>query len=286
MLLEPRTSERAGEERGDALRRLASCANAAHASARGAAGAAVAHVMAAGNALSRARELCADGEWGAWLRANFDGSMRTAQRYVRAARCWPERLSDATRVSRGSQRKAIVAVRGLLFAPPKQRASDGIFGTEAARRDAPLQMDAADAPSLQVPFVTRATAILRAASAELEAIAPPGDEAAARLVAAVRELADELAIDCSDEAGGAETLVYFIEAVGADRVKIGVAADPALRMQQLQTSSGHPLALIGSIRGGRAVERALHTRYAAFRISGEWFYLSRYVRSGIERLVS
>ncbi len=72
----------------------------------------------------------------------------------------------------------------------------------------------------------------------------------------------------------------------ADRVKIGTAADPLARMRQLQTASSHPLSLIGTIRGGRAVERAIHTRYAAFRCSGEWFHLSTFLRNAIDRLAS
>jgi hypothetical protein len=66
------------------------------------------------------------------------------------------------------------------------------------------------------------------------------------------------------------THVYFI-GDDRDRVKIGVAADPLSRLRQLQTSSPVRLVLLAADRAYLEAERALHRRFAASRLSGEWF---------------
>jgi hypothetical protein len=68
--------------------------------------------------------------------------------------------------------------------------------------------------------------------------------------------------------------VYFVEAVGANRIKIGHAEDPTSRLSQLQTGCPYPLRLLFSIPGGRVVEANYHAKYAHLRIDGlqEWFH--------------
>ncbi len=68
--------------------------------------------------------------------------------------------------------------------------------------------------------------------------------------------------------------VYFIEAVGTDRVKIGRAWNPNQRRRELQTSSPHELKLLGVVFGKRHSEPELHERFEKYRILGEWFRLS------------
>jgi transcriptional regulator with XRE-family HTH domain len=68
--------------------------------------------------------------------------------------------------------------------------------------------------------------------------------------------------------------VYFIETIGADAVKIGQAIDPRSRLVELQSSNHLPLRLIKTVDGSYDVERALHERFAASRIRGEWYRLS------------
>ena len=92
---------RMADERRKTLKLLARSANLSHRWAAAAAGAAIAHTVAAGHALVQARELCEEGGWLRWLRKNFKGSIRTAQRYVRVARNLPASGIDATRVSHG-----------------------------------------------------------------------------------------------------------------------------------------------------------------------------------------
>ena len=87
------------DERRKTLNLLARSANVSHRWAAASAGAAIAHMVAAGHALVQARYLCEEGGWLRWLRKSFDGSVRTAQRYMRVARHLPASKIDATRVS-------------------------------------------------------------------------------------------------------------------------------------------------------------------------------------------
>lgn len=53
--------------------------------------------------------------------------------------------------------------------------------------------------------------------------------------------------------------VYFIEAIGADRIKIGFTqGDPENRSAQLQTGCPFPLAVIGSFYASARRESELH----------------------------
>ncbi len=54
--------------------------------------------------------------------------------------------------------------------------------------------------------------------------------------------------------------VYFIEAVGTDRVKIGRAWNPNQRRRELQTSSPYELKLLGVVFGKRHSEPELRLR--------------------------
>jgi hypothetical protein len=97
----PNRFARMADERRNTLKLLAHSANLGHRWAS--AGAAIAHMVAAAHALIQARDLCEEGGWLRWLRKSFEGSVRTAQRYMRVARHLPESGIDATRVSHRSQ---------------------------------------------------------------------------------------------------------------------------------------------------------------------------------------
>jgi hypothetical protein len=94
---------RMADERRKTLKLLARSANLSHRWAAASAGAVIAHIVAAGHALVQARDLCEEGGWLHWLRKNFDGSIRTAQRSMRVARHLPASNIEATRVSHRSQ---------------------------------------------------------------------------------------------------------------------------------------------------------------------------------------
>lgn len=63
--------------------------------------------------------------------------------------------------------------------------------------------------------------------------------------------------------------VYFAQA--GDRIKIGWSRNVATRIATLQTANADPLHLLATVPGARSLERQLHERFAAARLSGEWF---------------
>lgn len=72
--------------------------------------------------------------------------------------------------------------------------------------------------------------------------------------------------------------IYFVEAVGAGRVKIGWSAgqDPSRRICALQTGCPFELRLIATAHGTIRDEKAMHRRFEAQRVSPsvEWFHLT------------
>lgn len=68
--------------------------------------------------------------------------------------------------------------------------------------------------------------------------------------------------------------VYFVHAPQLGRIKIGTTTNLKRRFRDLQR---HPqlrevaLAMLGYIDGGRSVERLIHEKFKAHRITGEWF---------------
>ncbi len=79
--------------------------------------------------------------------------------------------------------------------------------------------------------------------------------------------------------------VYLIRCKLSGRVKIGIATKPVARLHNLQLMSPTELELICSCKGGRTYEREIHERFAAQRLHGEWFNLTReQVRSIAEEM--
>jgi hypothetical protein len=71
--------------------------------------------------------------------------------------------------------------------------------------------------------------------------------------------------------------IYFIEADGLGRVKIGSAKDPAKRLKELQTGSPARLRILATIQTDdpRRLEHRLHKTFMDARILGEWFHATR-----------
>ena len=63
--------------------------------------------------------------------------------------------------------------------------------------------------------------------------------------------------------------VYFI--ASRDALKIGFAVDVRARLSELQTGNAHELVLVATAPGTVEDERALHRRFAAQKVRGEWF---------------
>lgn len=102
-----------GEERGHAQSTeldnlaLARRANEAHRQVVGSARTALEQALEAGRALLEAKQRCPHRGWKAWVADHFEGSLRTAQRYVRLAVNWPRWGVEATRVSPISHNEAV-----------------------------------------------------------------------------------------------------------------------------------------------------------------------------------
>lgn len=65
--------------------------------------------------------------------------------------------------------------------------------------------------------------------------------------------------------------VYFIQGQDDGPIKIGFTRDVAGRLRQLQTGHHDRLRVLRSMRGDKALEAWLHRRFAAHRLTGEWF---------------
>lgn len=83
-------------------------------------------------------------------------------------------------------------------------------------------------------------------------------------------------------------LVYFAEAVGAERVKIGWtrARNIEKRLAELQTGCPFPLVVRATLRGLLLQEWQEHQTLQEDWIHGEWFHLSGRVRRRIDEVNS
>ena len=61
-------------------------------------------------------------------------------------------------------------------------------------------------------------------------------------------------------------MIYFMQPVDGGPVKIGHSEDVDRRRRQLAWGYGKPLTLLKVMPGGREEERAMHDRFAAYRI--------------------
>jgi len=68
-------------------------------------------------------------------------------------------------------------------------------------------------------------------------------------------------------------MIYFVRPLGcAGPIKIGYAKNDVVgRIKQLQTGSHVILELFHTIKGSLLEEKALHSKFAARRLHGEWF---------------
>lgn len=71
------------EHGGESLADLADQINAAHAAVEGASRTSIEQAIEAGRLLMEAKKICGHGRWSHWLKKNFSGSERTAQKYIR-----------------------------------------------------------------------------------------------------------------------------------------------------------------------------------------------------------
>jgi hypothetical protein len=66
--------------------------------------------------------------------------------------------------------------------------------------------------------------------------------------------------------------VYFIEAVGAERIKIGwTAGDPRTRLDSIATGSPFPLRILAHLKGTQKIEQWMHRACKEAHAHNEWF---------------
>lgn len=68
-----------------------------------------------------------------------------------------------------------------------------------------------------------------------------------------------------------QQFIYLIQAKNSNRFKIGIAADPANRLRQLQTGSPQKLELKAVVIGNRNTEFSFHKKLWKYNCGGEWF---------------
>lgn len=66
--------------------------------------------------------------------------------------------------------------------------------------------------------------------------------------------------------------LYVIRRADTRELKIGITRHPHRRLQGLQVGSAFPLELLVAVRVFPQSEAIAHRRFAAHRISGEWFH--------------
>ena len=79
-------------------------------------------------------------------------------------------------------------------------------------------------------------------------------------------------------------MIYFITAREIARVKIGISADPAARLLNLQSASPVELCLERVCEGDRNDEIKLHSKFACSRVRGEWFAITAEIEAHMATL--
>lgn len=101
----------------------------------------------------------------------------------------------------------------------------------------------------------------------------------------------QLSLDWSgasnDQGWPADAVIYFVEAPSTGLVKIGFTTNLKARLYSLRGGGGAAVVmrLVKAIPGSRRVEAAMHRRFKAHRVRGEWFTLAP-IRAEIEAITA
>jgi len=123
------------------------------------------------------------------------------------------------------------------------------------------------------------TALSDAALDEIASVAGVSRSTVRRFVAACDSRARRLSREAKDLLGSAMRVhaneretVYFLQAEGTRRIKIGTTKNLTKRLKALRAGSPVRLRLVGAVRGGHHLERILHMAFAPLRCGrSEWF---------------
>jgi hypothetical protein len=80
------------------------------------------------------------------------------------------------------------------------------------------------------------------------------------------------------------TKIYFVQAEESRAIRIGLSWNPARRLASIQNGHHEKLTLLCAVVGDIKMERELHRRFAAQRMSGEWFECTHDLIEFIENL--
>lgn len=78
--------------------------------------------------------------------------------------------------------------------------------------------------------------------------------------------------------------IYFIHALGTNRIKIGWAASLHARFNVLSCASPYPLSVIHAMSGDRKDEAELHRKFLDFHVHNEWHIYSDEIKIFIQQL--
>ena len=131
--LPPANPRELTEEERERLEQLARRANLAHDLAQQAALQFCRHSIEAGMALLEAQDLCPEKTWLAWLADHFDGSARTAQRYMQQANTVIALGGDATDLSHHHPGELSRLFSGALKRLERRRATAPVHAERPAR---------------------------------------------------------------------------------------------------------------------------------------------------------
>ena len=70
-------------------------------------------------------------------------------------------------------------------------------------------------------------------------------------------------------------MIYFVQVGTSGPIKIGFAADPAMRLAALQTAHYEALRLLLALDGDPPHENLLHKKFSFLRLRGEWYRPAR-----------
>ena len=76
--------------------------------------------------------------------------------------------------------------------------------------------------------------------------------------------------------------IYFIEAVGLSRIKIGFFVNPEDRVRQLSTGSPTELKLIAKVPGDANKEKELHEKFKHLLFEKEWFHFTKELQEYVD----
>lgn len=76
--------------------------------------------------------------------------------------------------------------------------------------------------------------------------------------------------------------VYFVEAKGLDKIKIGRTADLLGRLDTLRTACPVPLEVVLAVPGGRLIEGAFQRAFTEYHCRGEWYFAGPRLRECIK----